>query len=167
MAIQESNHLGEKAEKSGSHPGDRREFLRAAAMAGAGLVVGSTGSVVAAVADEPLPLNTPADQLGFTDDEIKLLSHDIKKLTKGDLHDMRVAGFNQLHLTMEQFLAGYKTKGGLSVKVEDIVSLHNANHARWTRVHHAKDGVTVCCCCSPCCCCTASVVTKPLVARVA
>ena len=139
MAIQESNHLGEKAEKSGSHPGDRREFLRAAAIAGAGLVVGSTGSVVAAVADAPLPLNTPADQLGWTDDEIKLLSPDIKKLTKGDLHDMRVAGFNQLHLNMEQFLAGYKTQGGLSVKVDDIVSLHHANQSKWSRIHHAKE----------------------------
>ncbi len=167
MGIQESGHLFDKSERSGSDPGDRRGFLKAAAIAGVGLVVGSTGTLQAAE-DEPAPLTTPVHELGFSDDEVKLLTDNVKKLSKGDLHDMREAGFEQVDKTLEQFLAGYKTKGGLTVKVEDIVSLHKANSTRFVRVHHAKGtSVKVCCCCSPCCSCTASVVTKPLVARVA
>ena len=144
MGIQESSHLGEKGEQPGSHPGARREFSRRPRWPRAGLVVGSTRTLVAAEADDPppLPLTTTADKLGFTEDEAKLLSENAKKLTKSDLQDMREAGFNQVNKNLGQFLEGFKTKGGLSVTVEDIVSLHKANSARFSRVHVAK-GVSV------------------------
>jgi len=167
MGMQESSHVVEKRDPSGSHPAARREFFKAASMVGAGLVIGGTGTLSAAQADTLLPVNTPVPQLHFDEEEVRLLTPSIRRLTKQDLHDMREAGFQQVDKTMRQFLAEYKTKGGLTVSVEDIRSLHRANSARYMKLHHAKAVSISCCCCTPCCSCCASVVTQPLVARVA
>ncbi len=147
MENQELVPLSNKIPELDSRHHGRREFIQAAAaMAGVGMAIGGTSAFAAQVR----PPNTPIHQTGFTDDEVKLITENAKNLTIDDLHDMRSAGFSAvLHKgqSVQQFIAGYKTKGGLSVTATDIESIHNANSARHERIYHAKQVSVSCCCC--------------------
>ena len=123
MENQELVPLSNKIPELDSRHHGRREFIQAAAaMAGVGMAIGGTSAFAAQVR----PPNTPIHQTGFTDDEVKLITENAKNLTIDDLHDMRSAGFSAvLHKgqSVQQFIAGYKTKGGLSVTATDIESI--------------------------------------------
>jgi hypothetical protein len=146
-----------------NEPRARRNFIKAAAAAGAGLVLAGTANEASAA---PTPLNTPAGKL-YPAAAAKNLTRTAAKLTKADLHDMAVAGAaaGRAGKSLPQFLAGYKTKSGLKVTAADVNSLHQAYTARHNALHGKNVSVS-CCCCSPCCTCAAAV-TRPVVAGAA
>jgi hypothetical protein len=146
-----------------NEPRARRNFIKAAAVAGAGLVLAGTENEASAA---PTALNTPAGKL-YPAAAAKKLTKTAARLTKADLYDMNVAGHaaSKAGKTLQQFLAGYKTKSGVKVTAADVQSLHQAYTARHNALY-GKDVSVSCCCCSPCCTCAAAV-TRPVVAGAA
>jgi hypothetical protein len=150
-------------------PRARRNFIKAAAAAGAGLVLAGTENEASAAPTPPTPstpLNMPAGKL-YPAAAAKNLTKTAAKLTKAELHDMAVAGNAAIRAgkSLQQFLAGYKTKSGVKVTAADVNSLHQAYTARHNALHGKNVSVS-CCCCSPCCTCAAAV-TRPVVAGAA
>src|SRR5262249_36257998 len=146
-----------------NEPRARRTFIKAAAVAGAGLVLAGTENEASAA---PTPLNTPAGKL-YPPAAAKNLTRTAAKLTMADLHDMAVAGHapSKAGKTPQQFLPGWEARSGGKGTVRDVHSLHQAYSARHNALHGKNVSVS-CCCCSPCCTCAAAV-TRPLVAGAA
>jgi hypothetical protein len=163
MADHERVVLGDEVAEPGSHH-SRRQLMMAAALAGAGMTIGGPWAFGAQAKADP---NKLIHETGFSEEEANIITATGKKLTVEDLHEMRNAGFTAVldqGKTVKEFLADYKTKGGMAVTAEDITSIHKANNARHERLYHGKQVSVSCCCCSPCCTC-ASVVTNPVVDR--
>jgi hypothetical protein len=135
--------------------GNRRGFLRSAAVATAAVAAAGTAS-----GQEPdeesqgvrrgrLPLNTPITQFGFNAAELAMLSPAAKKLTKADM------------LQLQEWAAkGDVQDAPVHLTISDMNSLRAAYNAMETRQHAGgmlqSSGCVSCCCCTPCCSCCAA-----------
>jgi len=128
---------------------DRRAFLTKTAVAATVVAAAAT-----AEAQQPppgrLPLNTPITSLGFDAAEIAQLTPAAKKLTKGDLMELR------------EYQAKGDTKNApLHLTVADLNSITAAFYAMDARRHQPgllqdSSNSVSCCCCTPCCSCCAA-----------
>lgn len=134
---------------------DRREFMKTAGVATAGVVVG-------AVAGSPKEAKAQfsSDSTAITEfldsGSASLLTDAAQNLTRGDLHQLN------LHIHGDG-ATDLSTLNNYSV--EDLRSVQNAFHNRLagsstTQGFSTQGDFTACCCCTPCCTCAASVA-KP------
>jgi hypothetical protein len=127
---------------------DRRAFLAKTAVAAT--VLAATGPAEGQQAPGRLPLNTPITNLGFDAAELAQLTPAAKKLTKGDLMELR-----------EWQVKGDTKNAPLHLTVADLNSISAAFYAMDNRRHQPgllqdSSNSVSCCCCTPCCSCCAA-----------
>jgi hypothetical protein len=127
---------------------DRRAFLAKTAVAAT--VLAATGTAEGQQAPGRLPLNTPITNLGFDAAELAQLTPAAKKLTKGDLMELR-----------EWQVKGDTKNAPLHLTVADLNSISAAFYAMDNRRHQPgllqdSSNSVSCCCCTPCCSCCAA-----------
>jgi hypothetical protein len=128
---------------------DRRGFLRGSAVAATAVAAAASLEAQPGRAPGRLPANTPITKLGFNDAELAQMTAAVKKLTKGDLLELR-----------EWQAKGDTKDAPLHLSIADMNSLQQAFHSMDVRQHQglqAQDNVSCCCCsCTPCCSCCAA-----------
>jgi hypothetical protein len=105
-----------------------------------------------------LDLDRKIAALGLDDKEIAMLTPAAKKLTLGDLVQLRDFALKPAEKGKpdEKVLADFDAATGLKLTMQDVRSFQDAFEAQSARRDLTMVGADCCCCtCTPCCSCTA------------